>query len=46
VLGAFGGMIFVLFRSQALAEGTVSVLMKRMELRLSRSISDISRSKS
>ena len=36
---ALGGMILVLFGSQALAAGTISVLMKRMERRLSEGIS-------
>jgi hypothetical protein len=36
---AFGGMILVLFGSQALAAGTLSVLMKRMERRLTEGMS-------
>ena len=38
-----GGTILVLFGSQALAAGTLSVLLKRMERRIVRNITDISR---
>lgn len=40
---AFAGMILVLFGSQALAAGTISLIMKRMERRLARSIAAVSR---